>query len=75
MMLPIYAPWRQRRTCGSRVFSEYIEWERSPQMGRAQEINISKKSEGASLKKKSLAQAKMKKSALICFCLPFFINL
>ena len=55
MMLPIYAPWRQRRTCGSRVFSEYIEWERSPQMGRAQEINISKKSEDTSLKKKSLA--------------------
>ena len=55
MMLPIYAPWRQRRTCGSRVFSECIEWERSPQMGRAQEINISKKSEDTSLKKKSLA--------------------
>ena len=51
MVLPVYALWRRRRACGSRVFSKDIEWKHWSEMGKAQETNISNKSKDTSSKK------------------------
>ena len=40
VVLPVYALWGCRRACGSWVFSEDMELEHWPEMGRAQEKNI-----------------------------------
>ena len=37
VVLPVYALWGCRRACGSWVFSEDMELEHWPEMGRAQE--------------------------------------